>query len=234
MINGTAAAPDHLPMDHALAAAQAYSGMTLSEFDQYVKDYAKTKVAGFKNMTWADAFYLPMQEVVSYLQKNGFTVYIVSGSDRYLCRSLVEGHLDIQANNVIGMDVVLNAKNQGYVDGLDYTYTFDDELVRGDEMLIKNLKMNKVFLIAQEIGKQPVLSFGNSSGDQSMATYVIDENPYPSMAFMLVADDDVRDYGDPQKAAGLKEKWIGLGFTVISMKDDFKTIYKEDVIKKEQ
>ena len=47
-------------------------------------------------------------------------------------------------------------------DNLHYQFNDngDDILVRGDEMWIKNLKMNKVFQIAQEIGKQPVLSFG--------------------------------------------------------------------------
>jgi len=31
--------------------------------------------------------------------------------------------------------------------------------------------MNKVQAIAKEIGKQPVLAFGNSSGDTSMLNY---------------------------------------------------------------
>ncbi|MBQ4335370.1 MAG: hypothetical protein IJC63_08370, partial [Myxococcaceae bacterium] len=44
--------------------------------------------------------------------------------------------------------------------------------ILGGDFLIKNLKMNKVTVIMQEIGKQPVLSFGNSTGDASMAEYV--------------------------------------------------------------
>ena len=63
----------------------------------------------------------------------------------------------------------------------------------------KNEKMNKVSHIAEEIGRQPVLSFGNSSGDQSMHMYTITGNPYKSAAFMLIADDDERDYGNPEK-----------------------------------
>ena len=48
---------------------------------------------------------------------------------------------------------------------------------------------------------------------------------------MLIADDDKRDYGHPENAATLREKWEGNGFNVISMKDDFKTIYGENVEK---
>ena len=91
--------------------------------------------------------------------------------------------------------------------------------------------MNKVSVIEQEIGVQPVLSFGNSSGDEAMANFVLDENPYKSAAFMLIADDDVRDYVHPEKAADLRAQWEGYGFNVISMKNDFATIYGEGVEK---
>ncbi|MBR5428262.1 MAG: hypothetical protein IK118_07930, partial [Clostridia bacterium] len=100
-----------------------------------------------------------------------------------------------------------------------------------DHLLIKNLKMNKVKQIVQEIGRKPVLSFGNSSGDVSMHMYTISDNPYRSAAFMLIADDDVRDYGHPEKGDELRAKWEALGFHVISMRDDFKTIYGENVKK---
>ena len=60
--------------------------------------------------------------------------------------------------------------------------------------------MNKVAVIAQEIGTQPVLSFGNSTGDASMAEYVITNNRYPSRAFMLLADDFERENGNQAKA----------------------------------
>ena len=107
----------------------------------------------------------------------------------------------------------------------------DDQIIRTDRLLIKNLKMNKVKQIVRDIGKQPVLSFGNSSGDVSMHMYTISNNAYRSEAFMLVADDDVRDYGNPEKAASLKEKWEDYGFNVISMRDDFRTIYGDGVVK---
>ena len=99
-----------------------------------------------------------------YLQDNDFDVYVVSGSDRFICRTLFEGIVDIPEENFIGMDVGLAASGEGDVDGLDYMFAPTDQLVRTDKLIVKNLKMNKVTAIVREIGKQPVLSFGNTSG----------------------------------------------------------------------
>lgn len=228
----TGVIPDELELEHALAQAKAFAGMTLDEYRQYATEFIVKEAEGFDGLTYADAWYLPMLEVVDYLNENGFTVYICSGTDRFLCRVLAEGMIDIPDEHIIGMDVRLEASGQEGCDGLDYVYTAQDRVVRTDELLIKNVKANKVAQIAQEIGRQPVLAFGNSSGDLSMAMYVTSDNCYRSAAFMLVADDDEREYGDREKAASLREKWESLGWNVISMRDDFRTIYGDDVTRK--
>ena len=56
--------------------------------------------------------------------------------------------------------------------------------------------MSKVDAIVREIGKQPVLAFGNSSGDLAMEIYTISDNPYKSAAYMVLADDEKREYGN--------------------------------------
>ena len=221
--------PDHFDMKHAYAAAKAYAGMTIKEFDEYVKAYAAKPANGFINMTYGESFYQPMLEVFEYLEDNDFTIYVVSGSDRFICRALVES-IGIPANHVIGMDVVLKAADQD-IEGVNYTYQVDDYLIRTDELIIKNLKTNKVKQIMQEIGQKPVLSFGNSSGDTSMHNFCLSNEKYQSMAFMLIADDDARDHANREKALGLKETWLTYGYQVISMRDDFKTIYGESVEK---
>ena len=223
--------PEGMDMLHATHAAKAYAGMTLQEFADFVTRQIVREADGFTGMTYAEAFYLPMIEVVEYLQDNGFKCYVCSGSDRFICRTYIEGMLDIPYENVIGMDVQLKATNQGDKDGLNYVFGANDALVRTDKLLIKNLKTNKVLQIAQDIGKQPVLSFGNSGGDVAMHNFALYNNKYRSAAFQLIADDGERDYGNPAKGPELREKWEGMGFTVISMANDWKTIYGEDVIK---
>ena len=211
--------------------ARAFAGMTLTEYADFITRVLVKEADGFEGMTYASAYYLPMIEVIEYLQDNGFKCFIVSGSDRFIIRTFMEGVADIPAENMIGSDTALAARNQGETDGIEYVYGGEDELVRTDKLLIKDLKTNKVLQIAQEIGRQPVLSFGNSSGDVSMNNYALLNNRYRSAAFMLVADDDVRDYGNPSKHDELTEKWQGMEYHVISMRDDWKTIYGENVRK---
>ena len=228
---------DDMAMLHAKTQAEAFAGLTINEFETYVKNFLNRDADGFSNMKYSDSLYLPMIEVVTYLQANDFLTYICSGSDRFICRAFACEKLNIPYNQVLGMDVVLKASGQDVYetvnDGYKYEYTSNDKLVRTNEVLIKNLKTNKVKQIGQEIGKQPVLSFGNSSGDTSMHNYTIHNNKYKSAAFMLVADDATRDYGNENNFVTLGEKWSGKGYNVISMKNDFKTIYGENVVKTE-
>ena len=223
--------PDHMDLLHANHAASAYAGLTLKEFAAFVNECLIRDVDGFEGMTYATAFYQPMLEVIDYLQDNDFRVYVCSGSDRAICRALLEGMIDIPYANIIGMDVVYDATGQGDTDGLDYVFKADDDVVRTDRLIIKNLKMNKVRQIIQDIGQQPVLSFGNSGGDVSMHMFTISNNAYRSAAFMLIADDETRDYGNEKKVQSLKKQWEDYGFNVISMKNDFRTIYGDDVVK---
>ena len=227
--NGTAL-PDHFDMIHAKAAAKAYAGMTLAEFDAYVKAYAAKTANGFTGMTYGQSFYRPMLEVFEYLREHGFTYYVVSGSDRFICRALVES-IGIAPNRVIGMGVRLVSSSQGDVAGVNYTMGKEENLVRTDELIIKNLKTNKVLQISQEIGKVPVLSFGNSGGDSAMHNYCLSNSKHRAAAFMLVADDEARDHANREKALSLVQKWRDSGYHVISMRDDFKTIYGPEVVK---
>jgi len=224
------ALPSHFDMKHARAAAKAYAGMTLAEFDAYVKAYAAKPANGFKGMTFGQGFYKPMLQVFDYLKANGFTFYVVSGSDRFICRALVEA-LGIEPNRVIGMDVKLRSTKQGTEEGVNYTMEKAENLIRTDELIIKNLKTNKVLQISQEIGKVPVLSFGNSGGDCAMHNYCLSNPKYKTAVFMLIADDEARDHANREKALALAEKWREAGYHVISMKDDFKTIYGDGVEK---
>ena len=221
--------PDHFDMKHAYAAAKAYAGMTLAEFDAYVKAYAAKHANGFKGMTYGESFYKPMLQVFDYLRANGFTFYVISGSDRFICRALVDA-IGIEPNRVIGMDVKLRSRKQGSEEGVNYTMGKEEDLIRTDELIIKNLKTNKVLQITQEIGKVPVLSFGNSGGDCAMHNYCL-SNKYRCEAFMLIADDEARDHANREKALNLGNQWRESGYHVISMRDDFKTIYGDGVEK---
>ena len=223
--------PSGLDVKHGTAVATAFKGMTTEEFDAYVKAYRDEPMESYTNMTNGQAFYKPMLEVVDYLQANDFKVYIVSGTDRLITRGLAEGVIDIPLSQMIGSDENLVASGQGDKDGLDYTFGKDDKVITGGEFLIKNLKMNKVSVIEQEIGVQPVLCFGNSSGDAAMANFTINNNKYKSAAYMLCCDDTERENGNVEKADKMRKTCEENGYTAVSMKNDWKTIYGDSVTK---
>ena len=211
--------------------ARAFAGMTLDEYAGFVRKLLALDADGFEGMTYANAFYLPMAEVVEYLSDNGFNCYVVSGSDRFIVRTIMEDVIDIPSDHIIGSDIELAASGQGDTKAIDYEFTGNDTIMLTEKQFFENIKASKVLQIVREIGKQPVLSFGNSSGDISMSNYVLHNNRYDSKAFMLVADDDMRDYGNLEKGKELRRKWEDMGYTVISMRDDWKTIYGKDVKK---
>ena len=221
--------PEGLDVKHGKAVATAFKGMTVDEFDAYVKAYRDTAMDSYTNMTNGQAFYKPMLQVVDYLNANDFTVYIVSGTDRLITRGLAEGTVNVPLRQMIGSDESLVASNQGDKDGLDYTFSKDDKLITGGEFLVKNLKMNKVSVIEQEIGEQPVLCFGNSSGDAAMANFTINNNKYKAAAFMLCCDDTERENGNIEKADKMRTSCEENGYTAVSMKNDWTTIYGDGV-----
>lgn len=221
--------PEDLTIKHGKAVASAFKGMTISEFYAYIDNYKNSPMESYTGMTNGEAFYKPMLQVIDYLQANDFTVYVVSGTDRIITRALCNGVIDIPYSQMIGSDETLVATNQGDTDGLDYTFSHDDKLITGGEFIIKNLKMNKVSVIEQEIGKQPVLCFGNSSGDAAMANYTITNNQYKSGAYLLCCDDLERENGNTKKADKMRASCEENGWTAVSMKDDWTTIYGDGV-----
>ena len=224
--------PDDLNWRVASTYTQLFYNMTIEEYQQYIINFVNQPCEGYENMKRGDAFYKPMLELIEYIQKNDFNVYITSGTDRYQVRTVVKNHIDIPESNVIGSEYNIIAKNQGTTAGNEYTYKNDDDFRFDGQFLRKNLKTNKVIGIIREIGKQPILSFGNSGGDKDMANYVINKNKYPSLAFMVCCDDTKRERGNIEKANEMKNNCNNFGWIPISMKYDWKTIYEENIKKK--
>ena len=157
-------------------------------------------------------------------------MYVISGTDRFIVRGILyNSALDLPNSQIIGSDELLVSNNQGDTNGLKYVFTDKDKLVLGGEFIIKNLKMNKVTAILREIGLQPVLSFGNSNGDFSMAKFATTRNPSRSRAFMLCCDDLERENGNIGKADKMRATCQENGWIPISMKDDWTTIYGDGV-----
>ena len=227
------AKPDGMSTRQAAAGAIAYKGMTMRELAEIVDKFKGSEAWGFSGLTRGEAYYKPMLELVEKLQENDFTIYVVTATERNIVREIIKGTLDIPACNVIGTEYGYIATGQGDTEDTDYTFAPGDRVVFDGSYYGENAKMSKVDAIVREIGEQPVLAFGNSSGDLAMELYTISDNPYKSAAFMVLADDEEREYGDAAEAKEKRASYEKQGIGVISMKDDFKTIYGEGVQKAE-
>lgn len=208
-----------------------YQNMTIEEYTSYIKTYLDKDTNGYKNLKVKDALYKPMLQVIKYLQANDFTVYVVSGSERNFVRAVVCDGASIKPNNVIGMDFTLKSTKQGNEKNSVHQFKRDEDVIISGPSIDVNIKTHKVFSIAEEIGKIPVLAFGNSTGDFSMMEYVLKNNKYKSKGFMVLCDDNVRENGNLEKASMIKSVSDENGYNTISMKDDWKTIYGYDVEK---
>ena len=230
IMNETGIEPENMSVSHGTAIASSFKCFTPDEFYDYIAEYKKTPMRSYDGMTLGEAFYEPMLQIIDFLEANDFTVYIVSGTDRFIVRGLLkDSKLNLPNSQLIGSDVTLVSTDQGDTDGLYYVFDDDDKVVFGGEFIVKNLKMNKVTVIVQEIGVQPVLSFGNSTGDASMAEYVTTDNQYKSLAFMLCCDDTERENGNITKAEKMYSLCEQYDWVPVSMKNDWKTIYGEGV-----
>ena len=222
-----------LEMRYVTTLPKIFENMTYEDFDKYIKNYMKIPSIGYTKMTRGEAFYDPMVQVIEYLEANDFIIYIVTGSDRHIVRTVSKSRLNIPERQIIGTISTVAASGQVNRSNVDYEYKDNDELILGGEFKLENVKMNKVSLIKTEIGIKPILCFGNSSGDYSMAKYITSNNKYESMAFMVCCDDLERENGSIEKAKDVKDKCEkNKNWVPISMKNDWKRIYAEGVVKK--
>ena len=213
--------------------AKAYAGMTVEELYNYAVEFGQKKTASFNNMRYLDNFYLPMVEVVKYLYENGFTIYVISGTERTTTRAIVANSPIkdyVSPNHVIGTDFEVKQKgHEGEASNMDFKYENGDELILTGGFIQKNLNANKSIYVEREIGQRPVLAFGNSGSDTSMMNYTLDSrNPYPSQAYMVVADDPFREWGK-QDWETKSAEYIAKGYIPVSMRNDFLKIYEDGI-----
>ena len=221
-----------LELINAEAMAEVYKDMKLKELYDYTKNYIDQPSDGYYNMKRGEAFYKPMLELIDFLQRNDFKVYVLTGTDTFITRAIIDGHINIPENQIIGTETKIISDNQDDKSGLDYKYNRNDSLKFKGELINKNLNMNKVYYIMKEIGKLPILSFGNSGSDSSMAELVL-QHP-DGLAFMILCDDLERERGDLDKAQSFEKSCNDNNYITISMRDDWKTIYGDKVTRKKR
>ncbi|WP_027178693.1 HAD family hydrolase [Maridesulfovibrio bastinii] len=201
---------------------ETLQGLSLNEYENLIYEFQNNlhSDSGKLSKPWKEMFYQPMLELISVLQNNKFSIYIVSGSGRAVVRTCSE-KLNIPFNNCIGADMQIYPSVSGKNSKMLLP---DDKLLCGNARAVNDFGFLKVSHIYREIGKRPIIAFGNSDGDFSMFNYAIGNKKYKSLAMMIYHDDQKREYKYNENTDWLKMA-KKFGWNVISMKNEFKKIF---------
>jgi phosphoserine phosphatase len=206
--------------------AATLTGMTVEDFSAEAKSW----LAAARHPRWkrpyTDLTYQPMQEVLRYFRDNGYKTYIVTGGGQDFVRVYSEQVYGIPPEQVVG---TAGATKYGYAASGRPMLTKEPRLLLNDD------KAGKPEGIHLMIGRRPYAAFGNSNGDREMLEYTQAGNGARLM-MLLLHDDAQREYaygparGLPATRVGaftqaLYDEATKRGWTVISMKNDWKRIF---------
>ena len=207
--------------DFEKVIAVTHSGMSVPQFQNIVNKWlAEAKHPRFKR-PYTECVYQPMLELMKYLRTNGFKTYIVTGGGQEFVRAFAGQTYGVFPEHVVGS--MARVKYQ-------YDKEGNPELIKLPEVLLVDDKTGKPEGINMVIGRRPQAAFGNSTGDQQMLEYTGAGNGARLM--MLVHHDDAERecaYGADSKIGtfsdALMDEAKNKSWVVISMKDDWKTIF---------
>jgi len=207
--------------EHAVVAlmAAAHSGMTTDEFEKNVTDWITTARHPKTGKLFTEMAFQPMLELLTYLRANSFKTFIVSGGGIEFMRPWAERVYGIPPEQVVGTSGGLKLEIR---DGVPV-------ILKTPELVLNDDKEGKPVGIQRHIGRRPIAAFGNSDGDLQMLQYTA-AGSGPRFCLFIHHTDAEREYAyDRESHVGKLDKGLdeaaAKGWTVVSMKDDWKTIF---------
>jgi len=217
-LNGVAASGERGLVE---LVAATHAGMTSEEFSKIVADWIAKARHPKLDKPYTSLIFQPMLEVIDYLKQNGFKVFIVSGGGIEFMRPWTDKVYGIPAENVIGSSIKTKYEVR---DGKPV-------IIRLPEIDFIDDKAGKPVGINRFIGRQPIAAFGNSDGDFEMLEWTTSGSGR-RLGLLVHHDDGEREYAYDRKShfgrldRGLDEG-PKRGWTIVSMKTDWKSIYPE-------
>jgi hypothetical protein len=223
--NREAMAKFTMPQLEMLVAA-TLTGMTVEAFNSEVKKWLATAKHPRWNRLYTDLTYQPMLEVMKLFRANGYRTYFATGGGQDFVRMYSEQVYGVPPEQVVGT-----------AGGTSYRYDKSGKpfLTKEPKLLLNNNNAGKPEGIHLMIGRRPYAAFGNSTGDKQMLEYT-QAGDGARLAMLVLHDDTQREYAYGP-AQGLPNTRVGTftqalydeskkkGWTVISMKNDWKTIF---------
>jgi phosphoglycolate phosphatase-like HAD superfamily hydrolase len=205
------------------------TGMPVDVFDAEAKKWIETAKHSRWRRLYTELTYQPMLEVLQYMRANGYRTYIVTGGGQDFVRLYSQQVYGIPPEQTVGTAT-----------GTEFGYDKEGKpfLTKDPKLLLNDNNAGKPEGIHLEIGRRPRAAFGNSTGDRQMLEYTGAGNGARLMMLVL-HDDGQREYayGPAQELPDTK---VGAftqalydeakkdGWTVISMKNDWKRIFAFD------
>jgi phosphoglycolate phosphatase-like HAD superfamily hydrolase len=199
-----------------VAVPKAFETVTVEDYDRQVKEFFADADNPRLKRPYRECGYQPMVDLLRYLEANGFVTYIASGGDRDFMRPVAEDMYGIPPERIIGSALGITYSAEGgqsallYKGAMDF---FDD----GPEKPIR---------IWSRIGRRPILAFGNSNGDVPMLAYSGAES-LPALRLLLLHDDSDREFDYTAGAEQALDIATQQGWTVVSMKNDWNTVFTD-------
>jgi phosphoglycolate phosphatase-like HAD superfamily hydrolase len=204
---------------------RTHAGMSQQAFQTIAAQWLATaKHPRFKRL-YTDLTYQPMHEMMDYLRANGFKTYIVSGFGQDFMRVYGQRVYGIPPEQIIGSSLTTRYE----------TENGKPELMRTPKLFFNCNFGGKVVGIDLFIGKRPYASIGNSTGDRQMLEWT-GAGDGARLRMLVYHDDPVQEYAYGP-AGGLPDTKVGTfdrslmdeakarGWTVISMKNDWKRVF---------
>jgi phosphoglycolate phosphatase-like HAD superfamily hydrolase len=199
--------------------AATHSGMTTEEFDKMVSTWISTAKHPKSGKLLTGMVYQPMLELLAYLRANGFKTFIVSGGGIEFMRPWSERVYGIPPEQVVGSS-----------GGLKYEVRDGKPvIIKLPELAFMDDKEGKPVGIQRHIGRRPIAAFGNSDGDLQMLQWTA-AGSGTRFCLYVHHTDAAREWAyDRDSQIGKLDKGLdeakAKGWTVVSMKDDWKRIY---------
>jgi phosphoglycolate phosphatase-like HAD superfamily hydrolase len=205
------------------------TGISVDDFDAEVKGWLATAEHPRWKRHYTELIYQPMLEVLQYLRDNGYKTYIVTGGGQDFVRVYSEQVYGIPPEQVVGTAGATK---------FTYDKSGKPKLIKEPRLLLNDDKAGKPEGIHLVIGRRPRAAFGNSNGDREMLEYA-GAGGGARLMMLVLHDDAEREYAYGP-ARGLPYSRIGTfppalddeakqkGWTVISMKNDWKRIFAFD------
>jgi phosphoglycolate phosphatase-like HAD superfamily hydrolase len=202
--------------------AATHAGMSSDAFEQAVEEWIATAKHPRFQRRYDECVYQPMLELLAYLHSKGFKTFIVSGGGIEFMRPWVPTVYGIPRERVVGSS--LKSKLE-VLDGKPV-------IMKLPEVFFIDDKEGKPVGIEQHIGERPIAAFGNSDGDLQMLQWTA-AGSGPRFCLYVHHTDGEREWAyDRHSHVGRLDKGLdeakARGWTVVSMKDDWKKIFPFD------